>query len=149
MTDVNEISGRLRQLLDERVSLETRLQAEKGEISSRASTEYDRSYNKLQKSLAQLFRDARDESQRVTIMLELIRILENKLVYLQNFVVDPTSDNRTLASLVTQFIDEDLSDIDWLAAANYVVRFLAAGMRAPAGASGHRKPAAKRRKRVS
>jgi len=106
MTDINEIAGRLRQLLDERILLESRLQAEKGEVSSRASTEYDRSYNKLQKSLAQLFRDAKDESQRVTIMLELIRILENKLVYLQNFVVDPTSDNRTLASLVMQFIDE-------------------------------------------
>jgi len=33
---------------------------------------------------------------------------------------------------LTQFIDEDLSDIDWVAASNYVVRFLAAGMRAPA-----------------
>lgn len=33
---------------------------------------------------------------------------------------------------LTQFIDEDLSDIDWSAAASYTVRFLAAGMRAPA-----------------
>ena len=33
---------------------------------------------------------------------------------------------------LTRFIDEDLSDIDWVEASNYVVRFLAAGMRAPA-----------------
>lgn len=36
---------------------------------------------------------------------------------------------------LTQFIDEDLSDIDWTAASNYVVRFLAAGMRAPAASN--------------
>src|SRR5258708_14350666 len=39
-------------------------------------------------------------------MLELRRILENRLVYLHNFIVDPTADNRVLAQLVTQFIDE-------------------------------------------
>jgi AcrR family transcriptional regulator len=36
---------------------------------------------------------------------------------------------------LTQFIDEDLSDIDWSAASSYTVRFLAAGMRAPAGSA--------------
>ena len=40
------------------------------------------------------------------MMLELIRILENRLVYLHNFMVDPTSDNRVLAQLVTKFIDQ-------------------------------------------
>jgi tetratricopeptide (TPR) repeat protein len=39
-------------------------------------------------------------------MLEMIRILENRLVYLQNFIVDPSSDNRILAQLVTRFIDQ-------------------------------------------
>jgi tetratricopeptide (TPR) repeat protein len=39
-------------------------------------------------------------------MLEMIRILENRLVYLHNFSVDPTSDNRMLAQLVTTFIDK-------------------------------------------
>src|SRR5437899_12321320 len=40
------------------------------------------------------------------MMLELMRILENRLVYLHNFIVDPTSDNRILAQLVTRFIDQ-------------------------------------------
>ncbi len=40
---------------------------------------------------------------------------------------------------LTQFIDEDLSDIDWVEASNYVVRFLAAGIRAPAVSSVTRK----------
>ena len=54
---------------------------------------------------------------------------------------------------LTQFIDEDLTDIDWQAAAHYVVRFLAAGMRAPGGslatADRSRKPGGKRKKRAS
>ncbi|HEV7919250.1 MAG TPA: tetratricopeptide repeat protein, partial [Thermoanaerobaculia bacterium] len=59
-----------------------------------------------QRQLAALFREAGQESQRITIMLEMMRILENRLVYLQNFIVDPTADNRILAQLVTRFIDE-------------------------------------------
>jgi tetratricopeptide (TPR) repeat protein len=35
-----------------------------------------------------------------------MRILENRLVYLQNFIVEPSSDNRILAQLVTKFIDQ-------------------------------------------
>jgi AcrR family transcriptional regulator len=41
---------------------------------------------------------------------------------------------ESYSNRLTQFIDQDLSDIDWQAASNYVVRFIAAGMRAP-GAS--------------
>jgi tetratricopeptide (TPR) repeat protein len=36
----------------------------------------------------------------------MMRILENRLVYLQNFIVEPSSDNRILAQLVTKFIDQ-------------------------------------------
>jgi tetratricopeptide (TPR) repeat protein len=39
-------------------------------------------------------------------MLEMMRILENRLVYLQNFIVDATSESRILAQLVTRFIEE-------------------------------------------
>src|SRR5256886_4949212 len=42
-------------------------------------------------------------------MLEMMRLLENRLVYLPNFIADATSDNRILAQLVTRFIDQ-LSD---------------------------------------
>jgi AcrR family transcriptional regulator len=65
-----------------------------------------------------------------------------------NCVVGAFTFAESYTERLTQFIDEDLSDIDWLAASNYVVRFLAAGMRAPAGASVERtrKPAVRRRK---
>src|SRR5687767_647441 len=96
----------MQQLVDERVALENRLQNEHGELSSHLLAGYDRAYGKLQKSVSQLFRDAGDESQRMTLMLELMRILENKLVYLQNFSVDATADNRMLASLVDRFLDQ-------------------------------------------
>jgi AcrR family transcriptional regulator len=66
-----------------------------------------------------------------------------------NCIVGAFTFAESYTERLTQFIDEDLSDIDWLAAANYVVRFLAAGMRAPAGASGPRKPHTRRRKRAS
>jgi tetratricopeptide (TPR) repeat protein len=67
---------------------------------------YDSSYAALQRQLAALFKEATDDSHRITIMLEMMRILENRLVYLQNFIVEPSSDNRILAQLVTKFIDQ-------------------------------------------
>ena len=50
-----------------------------------------------------------------------------------NCVVGAFTFAESYTDRLTQFIDEDLSDIDWTAASNYVVRFLSAGMRAPAG----------------
>lgn len=99
-------SGRIRQLVEQRVEFETRLQNEKGELSEAASRKYDDSYAALQRQLSALFKEATEDSQRITVMLEMMRILENRLVYLQNFIVDPSSDNRVLAQLVTKFIDQ-------------------------------------------
>lgn len=99
-------TARIRQLVDQRVALENQLQNEHGELSDSVSKKYDDSYAAIQRQLASLFRDASDDTQRITIMLELMRILENRLVYLQHFVVDPSSDNRILAGLVTKFIDD-------------------------------------------
>ena len=96
----------LNDLVNRRVALEARLQHEKGELSEAAARSYDREYSALQRELASQFRAAADDQERITSMLEMIRILENRLVYLQNFTVDPTSDNRMLAQLVTQFIDD-------------------------------------------
>jgi tetratricopeptide (TPR) repeat protein len=96
----------LNSLVDERVALENRLQNEKGELSEPRAGEYEREYTALQRKLAALFKQAAGERERITVMLELMRILENRLVYLHNFVVDATSDNRLLAQLVTRFIDE-------------------------------------------
>jgi tetratricopeptide (TPR) repeat protein len=102
---MSDLTRRIHDLVDERVALETKLQNEPGELSERASADYDKHYAQLQRQLATLFREAGDDQQRITIMLEMIRILENRLVYLQNFNVDPSSDNRVFAQLVTQFID--------------------------------------------
>lgn len=99
-------AGRVRQLVEERVALETKLQNEPGELPDKIVREYDGRYQTLQRQLATLFREAGADQERITVMLEMMRILENRLVYLQNFIVDPTSENRILAQLVTQFIDE-------------------------------------------
>jgi tetratricopeptide (TPR) repeat protein len=96
----------IKDLLDQRVALENALQNENAELSDSRVREYDRRYANLQRQLASLFREAPDDQQRITVMLEMMRILENRLVYLHNFIVDPTSDNRILAQLVTQFIDQ-------------------------------------------
>ena len=98
--------NRIKQLVDQRVTLENQLQNEHGELSDSASRRYDESYAAIQRQLAGLFKDTRDDSDRITIMLEMMRILENRLVYLQHFIVDPSSDNRILAQLVTKFIDQ-------------------------------------------
>ena len=102
----NDLSARIKGLLDQRIALEAKLQNEKGELSEGATRSYDDSYAALQRQLAALFKETGDDSQRVTIMLEMMRILENRLVYLQNFIVEPSSDNRILAQLVTRFIDQ-------------------------------------------
>src|SRR5262245_2307034 len=96
----------LNKLVDERVALETRLQNEKGELSEDLADRYEGEYADLQRKLAALFRRTSEERERITLMLELMRILENRLVYLHNFVVDANPDNRLLAQLVTRFIAE-------------------------------------------
>ncbi|HYK01502.1 MAG TPA: tetratricopeptide repeat protein [Thermoanaerobaculia bacterium] len=106
MADRTDLATRLRQLVDDRVALETKLQNEPGELGDGAVREYDGRYQSLQRQLASMFKEATENQQRVTVMLEMMRILENRLVYLQNFIVDPTSENRLLAQLVTRFIDD-------------------------------------------
>jgi tetratricopeptide (TPR) repeat protein len=109
MTDRDDLGTRVKALVDQRVALESRLQNETSELSDSRARLYDHEYSDLQKRLAAIFKEANDDAQRIAIMLEMMRILENRLVYLHNFVVDATSDNRILAQLVTRFIDQ-LSD---------------------------------------
>jgi len=106
MADQNDLTNQISSLVDERVALETRLQNEPGELTEARARQYGDDYNALQRKLAGLFKQTSDETQRITLMLELMRILENRLVYLHNFIVDPTSDSRILAQLVTQFIEQ-------------------------------------------
>jgi tetratricopeptide (TPR) repeat protein len=100
------MTDRVKELVDQRVALETKLQNEPGELSESRARDYERDYTGLQRHLAGIFKEATDDAQRTTIMLEMMRILENRLVYLQNFIVDSTSENRMLAQLVTGFIDQ-------------------------------------------
>ena len=100
------MSDGIKELVDERVGLESRLQNERGELSGSRAAGYQREYAALQRKLSTMFKESKDESSRITIMLEMMRILENRLVYLHNFLVDDTSDNRILAQLVTRFIDQ-------------------------------------------
>ena len=109
MADRNDLARQITALVDQRVALETQLQNEPGELSESRARQYGDDYSGLQRKLATLFKQTSDETQRITLMLELMRILENRLVYLHNFVVDPTSDNRILAQLVTQFIEQLMS----------------------------------------
>ena len=106
MADRTDLATRLRQIVDERVGIETTLQSEPGELSDGSLRDYDGKYQALQRQLAAMFKEAGEDQERITIMLEMMRILENRLVYLQNFIVDPSSENRLLAQLVTKFIDD-------------------------------------------
>jgi tetratricopeptide (TPR) repeat protein len=106
MPERNDLAKQITSLVDQRVALETKLQNEPGEISESRARQYGDDYSSLQRKLAGLFKQSNDETQRITLMLELMRILENRLVYLHNFIVDTTSDNRILAQLVTQFIEQ-------------------------------------------
>jgi hypothetical protein len=76
-------------------------------------------------------------------------VAQSEFYWRANCVVGAFTFAESYTDRLTQFIDEDISDIDWAAAANYVVRFLAAGMRAPAGAAVERgrRPSAPKRKK--
>jgi tetratricopeptide (TPR) repeat protein len=102
-TDLRE---NLARLVDERLALESQLQQEPGDRAPESTAAHERQYGSLQRRLAALLKDTADEQDRVAVMLEMMRILENRLVYLQNFNVDANPDNRMLAQLVTRFIDE-------------------------------------------
>ncbi len=106
MADRNDLTAQITTLVNQRVALETRLQNEPGELTETLARQYGDEYSALQRRLAGLFKSTSDEAHRITLMLELMRILENRLVYLHNFIVDPTSDSRILAQLVTQFIEQ-------------------------------------------
>ncbi len=106
MADRTDLAQQITALVGQRVALETKLQNEPGELAESHAHHYDQEYSALQRQLAALFKQSNDETQRITLMLELMRILENRLVYLHNFIVDATSDNRILAQLVTQFIEQ-------------------------------------------
>lgn len=95
----------LNKLIERRLALENRLRNERGDPTEARARQYGREYLDLQKDLAARFRDG-DEAERVATMLEMMRILENRLVYLHNFAVNPDAENRTLAQLVTRFIDQ-------------------------------------------
>jgi hypothetical protein len=109
MASENDLGTQIRALVDQRIALETKLQKEPGELSEANTEHFDAEYSALQRKLAALFKKTNEEAPRITLMLELMRILENRLVYLHNFIVDPTSDNRILAQLVTQFIGQLVS----------------------------------------
>jgi tetratricopeptide (TPR) repeat protein len=91
------------------MDFETRLQRladERRALESGQSRENEKRYDALQRQLGALFQEALDAQRRIEVMLEMMRILEDRLVYLQNFTIDPTSENRIFAGIVIRFIDE-------------------------------------------
>jgi tetratricopeptide (TPR) repeat protein len=111
MTHGNELTAELRRIAEHRAALESNLQKESGDLSEAAIARDDRSFAGLQRDLIRLFKRADSNDLRIAITLEMIRIMENKLVYLQNFIVEPSADNRALAELAQKFL-ADLDETD-------------------------------------
>lgn len=74
------------------------------------------------------------------------RIPHSEFYWRANCVVGAFAFVESYSNRLTLFIDEDLSDIDWTAAAQFVIRFLAAGMRAPAATNDRHRGSGKRKK---
>jgi tetratricopeptide (TPR) repeat protein len=105
MSETKDLAAEVQQVVDQRTSIEERLRTES------ATAEHEREYGRLQKTLLQLFKRATADDQRIAIILEIMRIMENRLVYLQNFVVEPTPENRVLARVVSEFLDHVSADV--------------------------------------
>jgi AcrR family transcriptional regulator len=89
-------------------------------------------------------------SESANLFFSLLRkaapdINHSEFYWRANCVVGAFTFAESYTDRLTRFIDEDLSDIDWTAASNYVVRFLAAGMRAPAASNVTRRKKTKSR----
>jgi len=105
MEQNTDLSSHLKQFLEERIRLEKDSQSS-ADVSDRKRSDLERGYDQLQRGLLALFKDSKEENERIQVMLELVRLLENRLVNIQNFSVDPTSDTRALAVAVTVFVDQ-------------------------------------------
>lgn len=101
MADSNDLATRLAQRIEARIELEADVRT--GRMSGPRA---ERAYEELQRGLAALFRDAPTAHDGVPVMLELIRVLENRLVDQQNITGEPGAETRALARLVTRFIDD-------------------------------------------
>lgn len=106
MVDENDFEGRLRRVKGERAALEAAMRNEADGGSPGAMERHGRIFDALQRQLAALFRQAGDDSHRMAAIVEMMRILENRLVYLQNFIVDPTAEDKALAGAMMRFLDE-------------------------------------------
>ena len=59
--------ARIKDLVDQRVALEGRLKNETSELSDSRARVYDHEYSDLQKRLAALFKETKNDSQRIAI----------------------------------------------------------------------------------
>ena len=67
MPDRNDVAARIKDVVDQRVALETTLQNEVGEPSEASAASYDARYGALQKQLAALFKETVDDGQRIPV----------------------------------------------------------------------------------
>lgn len=99
MTEPKDFPARLAALIDERVALETRLDhSDPGAVAE--------AYEQLQLRLAGLLRDGEDQRDRITALLELLRIFENRLIQAQSASIDFGEPTRGLALLVAHALDD-------------------------------------------
>ena len=108
--NVQNSGNRLQQLSEERIALEERLQQGGGAATQKSRSEIELAYDRLHRELLSLFRQASERDQRTEIILELVRILENRLVYIQNYIAEPTPDLRHLASRAGEFLESLMNE---------------------------------------
>ena len=104
MAENKDVTAELQRLVDARAGLESQIRNSGEELSPEAIADYDRSFANLQRGLIRLFRRADSEEARIAITLEMARIMENELVYLQNFIIEPSTENQVLAGLVSDVL---------------------------------------------
>ena len=104
MAEHKDLTAELQRLVGERAKIEADVQKTPGELSPEAIAKYDAAYAAIQRELIRLFKRADSDDLRISTVLEMIRIMENELVYLQNFIVEPSTDHQVLAGLATEFL---------------------------------------------
>lgn len=106
MNSPNHRNESLEQLRDARLELERELQDSEHDLTAAEADQAIGKHRRLRKGLLHLVATSSDESVRISSVIEVIRSLENELIYLHNFLVAPEDQDAKLARRLEALVQE-------------------------------------------
>lgn len=106
MTNPSHRTESLERLRAERLDLERELQDSEHDLSATQAEQAMTRHRRLRKGLLHLVATSQDETVRIDSVVEVVRSLENELIYLHNFLVAPEDQDTKLARRLETLLRE-------------------------------------------